>query len=153
MVMRVVHPLAEKSHQDVSIQPLVGDSSRGTANGRSIKSGRPSDYLSRGHRQSTLPPPIKWGGLSASSSLAQQLHGRPPLLQKNLTRMFPSSPLLERILEGPLMADPSKLDALPIICQEDIDSPPLPPPIRWGGCKDIWRDDIPSCSKKIISYE
>ncbi|GIY60064.1 hypothetical protein CDAR_38551 [Caerostris darwini] len=52
--------------------------------------------------------------------------------QKNPTRMFPSSPLLETVLEGPLMADPSSLDAHPIICQEDIDSPPLPPPIRWG---------------------
>ncbi|GIY60061.1 hypothetical protein CDAR_38521 [Caerostris darwini] len=47
------NPSAEKSYQDVSIQPLVGDSPRGTANGRSIKSGRPPDYLSGGHRQST----------------------------------------------------------------------------------------------------
>ncbi|GIZ05082.1 hypothetical protein CEXT_494331 [Caerostris extrusa] len=54
--------------------------------------------------------------------------------------MLPSFPLVWRqFLEGPLMANPSNLDALPIICQEDIDSPPLPPPIRWGGCKDIWR--------------
>ncbi|GIY60066.1 hypothetical protein CDAR_38571 [Caerostris darwini] len=76
-----------------------------------------------------------------------------PFSRKILPRMFPSSPLLETVLEGPLMADPSNLDALPIICQEDIDSPPLPPPIRWGGCKDIWRDEIPSCLQKIISYE
>ncbi|GIZ05079.1 hypothetical protein CEXT_494301 [Caerostris extrusa] len=80
---------AEKSHQHVSIQILVGDSSRGTVNSQSIKSGRPPDYLSRGHRQSTDHPS---------------------------------------------------------------------PPIRWGGCKDIWRNGIPSCPavlppKKIMNEE
>ncbi|GIZ05081.1 hypothetical protein CEXT_494321 [Caerostris extrusa] len=61
--------------------------------------------------------------------------------------MFPSSPLLETVLEGTLISDPSNLDALPIICQEDIDSPwtTPPPPIRWGGWKDNWRDGIPPC--------
>ncbi|GIY60065.1 hypothetical protein CDAR_38561 [Caerostris darwini] len=54
--------------------------------------------------------------------------------------MFPPSPLLETVLEGPLMADPSNLDALPIICQEGIDSPPLPPPIRWGGSEKSYQD-------------
>ncbi|GIY60060.1 hypothetical protein CDAR_38511 [Caerostris darwini] len=93
-----------------------------------------------------LPPPIRWGGDVPKKS-------RPPLQQKNLTRMFSSSPLLETVLEGPLMADPSNLDALLIVCQEDIDSPPLPPPIRWGGCKDIRRNEFPSCPKKIISCE
>ncbi|GIY60063.1 hypothetical protein CDAR_38541 [Caerostris darwini] len=58
--------------------------------------------------------------------------------------MFQSSPLLETVLEGPLMADPSNLDAHPIICQGDIGRPPLPKPIRWGGCRPPFSRKIPT---------
>ncbi|GIZ05078.1 hypothetical protein CEXT_494291 [Caerostris extrusa] len=61
MVIQVVHPFSRKSYQDVSIQPLVGDSPRGTANGRSIKSGRPSYFLSEDIDSPPLPSTNQMG--------------------------------------------------------------------------------------------